>query len=187
IVICSAAAPHYLVRPEHVAPAIDARRGRPMFFIDISVPRNIDPAVNDVSGSYCYDIDDLESVVRANRKEREREAVRAEELVEQELADICDLLRSLEWAPSIAAVRQKADQIAREELEKTLKSLRSVSEEDRARLEKMTQAIVSKMLHEPIRQVKEDALAAAREEEAEARRDHPRLVGAFRKLFGIDD
>lgn len=192
IVICSAAAPHYVIRPEHVGPAVERRRSRPMFFIDISVPRNIDPEINEFANVYYYDIDDLETVVQANRREREREAARAEEIVGREVESIRDWVRSLEWVPTVAAVRQKADRIAQEELERTLKGLKSVADEDRARLEKMVQAIVAKILHEPIQQVKEAARLVAEETQVEDAeppvepRKEQGLASAFRKLFGLD-
>ena len=118
IVISSTSAPHYVITRERVERALKHRHKRPIFFIDIAVPRDLDPEINRVRNAYLYDIDDLQHVVEQNRHEREKEATHAERIVGQELESVNDWLRSLEVVPTIATLRESVEQIRQGELER---------------------------------------------------------------------
>lgn len=147
IVLCSTGASHYLIRPEDVQRALRERKNRPILLIDISVPRNIDPDVRHIHDAFLFDIDDLESRVEQNREERRREAVKAEQLVEGEVQVVRQWLKSLEATPTIVAIRHKAEEVKRVELEKTLGRLGSLSSQERELIEGMASGIVNKLLH----------------------------------------
>ncbi|HEX8423606.1 MAG TPA: glutamyl-tRNA reductase, partial [Pyrinomonadaceae bacterium] len=116
IIICSTAADTYVVTEEMAREALAARRQRPAFFIDISVPRNVDPLVGKLDNLFVFDVDDLEAVVASNIREREREAERAELIVESEVMQFQQALRSLDLGPTVAALKEKLEEIARTEL-----------------------------------------------------------------------
>ncbi|MBI2957077.1 MAG: glutamyl-tRNA reductase, partial [Acidobacteria bacterium] len=107
IIISSTGAPHHIIRRQHGVEFLAQRKNRPMFFIDIAVPRDIDPALNELDNIFVYDIDDLEEVVEATRRERQREAVRAEEIVEREVDKLLGRLKRLELGPTIAALQER--------------------------------------------------------------------------------
>ncbi len=176
IVICSAAAPHYLIRPEKMEEVMKARKNRPMFFIDISVPRNIDPKINNIANVYLYDIDDLEKVVAANIKERQKEAVKAEEIVKAEAKQFYCWLENLEVVPVIKSLKEKMEGIRKKELEKGLSHLKELSPEQMRALEALTSSIVNKILHDPITQLKKQELKG----------DDSLYLEAARKLFNLD-
>ena len=149
IVISSTSAPHYVITRERVERAFKHRRHRPMFLIDIAVPRDLDPEINRVRNAYLYDIDDLQHVVEQNRHEREKEAQHAERIVEQELASVNDWLRSLEVVPTIATLREAVEDIRRGELERLSNRLSDLTDEQRAQVDMLTTSIVNKILHVP--------------------------------------
>jgi glutamyl-tRNA reductase len=176
IVISSTGAPHYIVHPENVLGVIKARRNKPMFFIDIAVPRDIDPRVNEIENVYLYDIDDLQEVVDANRDRRAREARRAEEIVEEEVLKFHDWYTSLDLVPTIVSLKEKFEEIRIRELSKALSSFARVTEKERKSLEILTSAIVKKILHDPITFLKSPDLNTNATE----------YVDAVRKLFRLD-
>lgn len=176
IVISSTGAPHFVVRKELAEQVIAERANRPMFFIDIAVPRDIEPSVNEVDNCYVYDIDDLKSVVESNLAERAKEARKAEDIVRGEVKQFLSWLDHLEVAPTITELRAKADAIRKAELEKTVNRLTSISDKDKETLDKMTAAIVNKILHAPIVNLKKTA-------ETE---DGHQYVSALRKLFEME-
>ncbi len=157
IVISSTSAPHYVVTRELVERALKHRRKRPIFFIDIAVPRDLDPEINRVRNAYLYDIDDLQHVVEQNRGEREKEARHAERIVEEELRSVNDWLRSLEVVPTIATLRRLVEQIRQAELERLGGKLGDLSDEQRAQVDMLTTSIVNKILHMPTVRMKEVA------------------------------
>jgi glutamyl-tRNA reductase len=159
IVITSTAAPEPIVTSADVAAALHARRGRPLFFIDIAVPRNVEPAVNDLDNVFVYDVDALRSVVDANLRERQREAQRAESLVEREVAKFADRLRSLEVVPTIVSLREKLEEIRKAELARTLTRLPAADEATRQALEALSQGIVNKILHAPTVKLRDSSKA----------------------------
>jgi len=176
IVISSTSAPHYVVTRETVDRAFKRRRHRPMFLIDIAVPRDLDPEINRVRDAYLYDIDDLQHVVEHNRHEREKEARHAEHIVEEELASVNDWLRSLEVVPTIAMLREAVEGIRRNELARLGSKMSDLTDEQRARVEMLTVSIVNKILHVPTVKMKEVA-----------GRDQCYLyVDAMRTMFGLD-
>ena len=159
IVITSTAAREIIVTAAEVARVLPGRRGRPLFFIDISVPRNVDPAVNDLENVFVYDVDDLRSVVEANLRERKRQAQQAEALVEREVAKFADRLRSLEVVPTIVSLREKLEEIRRAELGRTLARLPGADEATRQALEALSQGIVNKILHAPTVKLRDSSKA----------------------------
>jgi glutamyl-tRNA reductase len=159
IVITSTAAPEPIVTSADVAGALHARRGRPLFIIDIAVPRNVEPAVNDLDNVFVYDVDALRSVVDANLRERRREAQRAESLVEREVAKFADRLRSLEVVPTIVSLREKLEEIRKAELARTLTRLPAADEATRQALEALSQGIVNKILHAPTVKLRDSSKA----------------------------
>ena len=157
IVISSTSAPHYVITRERVERAFKRRRHRPMFLIDIAVPRDLDPEINRVRDAYLYDIDDLQHVVEQNRHEREKDAEHAERIVEQELASMNEWLRSLEVVPTIAMLREAVEDIRRSEIDRLSNRLSDLTEEQRARVDLLTTSIVNKILHVPTVKMKEVA------------------------------
>jgi len=149
IVISSTGAPRPIVKKSIVEKAMQERRNRPMFFIDIAVPRDIEPEVNQIENVYLYDIDDLEKVTESNRREREREGLKAEEIVISEVHRFLSWLDSVEAFPTIAALRDQAEVIRKAELEKTLARWKGLTDEERRSLENLTSSIVNKILHAP--------------------------------------
>lgn len=152
IVISSTGAPVYIIKKEHGARFLAERRNRPMFFIDIAVPRDIDPALNKLNNIFLYDIDDLQQVVEANLRQRRREALRAEEIVEREVDRLLGRLKRLEVAPTIAALQKHLHGLRQQELERA--RLRDLSPEQYTAVEEMTRRLVNKILHGPIAELK---------------------------------
>ncbi|MDQ2974589.1 MAG: glutamyl-tRNA reductase [Acidobacteriota bacterium] len=147
IVICSTAAEHYVITEKMAREALAKRRNRPAFFIDISVPRNIDPAIGKIPDVFVFDIDDLESVVSSNIREREREAERAELIVESEIMQFQQALRALDIGPTIGALRQKLHDIARLELTRQRSRLGDLSKEQENAIEALLLSTVNKISH----------------------------------------
>jgi len=145
IVICSTAADHYVITEQMARDALIKRRNRPSFFIDISVPRNIDPAVGDIANVFVFDIDDLESVISSNIREREREAQRAELIVESEIMQFQQTLRALDIGPTIGALRQKLQGIARLELTNQRNRLGQLTPEQERAVEALLVSTVNKI------------------------------------------
>jgi glutamyl-tRNA reductase len=156
IVLCSTGAPHYLIRYEDVHRLIQLRKNRPVFLIDISVPRNIDPEINEIDNVYLYNIDDLESVVKANLHARQNEAEKAEEIIAEETAAFNRWVRTLEVVPTIVALREKAERIRKSELERVLSRLGPVDEEKAKAIDALTLSIVNKILHAPMTAMKDE-------------------------------
>jgi len=177
IVISSTAAQHYVITRDEVAGTLKSRGRRPLFLIDIAVPRDIDPTVNELSNVFVYDIDDLNGVVESNLEERMREAKRAEAIIEDEISVFLGWLESLEVVPTIAAIRGKADIIREAELEKAMKRLGGLSDKERQTVEALTCSIVNKMLHGP----------TARLKQAAGTKEGFAVVESARRLYGLDD
>ncbi|HXJ79440.1 MAG TPA: glutamyl-tRNA reductase [Candidatus Methylomirabilis sp.] len=151
IVIASTAAPEPIIRAADVQRVLQARRARPLFFVDIAVPRNVEAAVNDLDNAFCYDVDDLQSVVDRNLRERQREAQRAETLVAREVERFRARLKELEVAPTIVSLRDKLEAIRRAEVDKALARLGSAADDETRRvMEALSQSIVNKILHAPM-------------------------------------
>lgn len=149
IVISSTSAPSPIIEPAMVREAMRARRSRAMFFIDIAVPRDIDPAVNALENVFLYDMDDLHNVVQENRRERQQAALVAEELVWREVQHFAQWLAVRDAVPTIVALRQQAEAIRVQEVEKALHKLGPLDAHQRQVLKALTSGIVNKLLHAP--------------------------------------
>ncbi len=176
IVISSTGAPHFVLEVDEVRAAMKTRKQKPMFLIDIAVPRDIDPRLNDLPNVYLYDVDDLQGVVDANKKERAKEADKAEKIVGEEVRGFLSWLKTQEVTPTIRDLREKFDSIRRVEIEKTLKAFGDeLPNKQRKSLEAMSQAIVNKILHEPTVYLK----GLAEDPEVDF------AVDAVRRMFGL--
>ncbi|MEO5355702.1 MAG: glutamyl-tRNA reductase [Nitrospirae bacterium YQR-1] len=174
IVICSTGAPSYVLNKHDMEKIMKDRKKRSVFIIDISVPRNIDPAVNDIDNVYLYDIDDLQGVVDSNLHERQREALRAEEIVKEEVEVFFKWMQSLDAVPTIVALRKTAEEIRNDELAKLFNKLDGLGEKEKKSIELMASAIVNKLIHPPTVALKSDD------------EDRDILIAAVRRLYGIN-
>jgi glutamyl-tRNA reductase len=161
IVITSTGAPTPVVTRQMIAPVMQQRGARPLFFIDIAVPRDVEPAVGQLADVYCYDIDDLRQVVEANLRQRAREAERAEALVDREVARFLVRLGDAEVIPTIVSLRERLETIRAGEVRKALGRLPEASPETREAMETLSLAIVNKILHAPITKLRESSRAGA--------------------------
>ena len=154
VIICSTGAPDYVVTAERMRKALERRRNRPTCFIDISVPRNIEPAVSKIPNVFLFDIDDLESVISSNIREREREAERAELIVQSEVMQFQQKLRLMDIGPSIGALRQNMQDVARAELERQRKRLGPLTQEQETAIESLLMSTVNKISHPILAQMR---------------------------------
>ncbi len=157
IVISSTGAPHYVIHSDVVSKAMRRRKNKPIFFIDIAVPRDIEPEVGEVYNVFLYDIDDLQSVVDVNLAEREKEANKAEKIIDKEVSKFLSWINSLEVVPTISALRREVEEIRMAEMEKVLARLKHLSSKDKNLIDALTNAIMNKVLHKPIVGLKESA------------------------------
>jgi len=157
IVISSTGAPHHIFRPEHGQVFLQRRRNRPMFFIDIAVPRDVDPAMNNMDGMFVYDIDDLQQVAAAHMEERSREAMDAETLIAAEVERFHQRQRTVNLAPAIVALQRKAEEIRQSELHRIHARLGTLTPEQAAAVEALTRGLVNKFLHPPMQAIKQAA------------------------------
>jgi glutamyl-tRNA reductase len=155
VVLCSTGAAQYLVTPQQIEHALEKRRYRPMFLIDISVPRNIDPAISDLDNAFVFDIDDLAAVAAANLKERQREAERAELIVAAEAERFAASLTEGNLNKVIGVFRREMQQLAQEELERTRKRLGELTPEQEEALQVMLNSLVNKFTHPIIKQLRD--------------------------------
>ena len=177
IVITSTSAPNFIIKKEMVEQAIQGRKNKPIFFIDIAVPRDIEPDINSLENVYLYDIDDLQIVVSANMKEREKEAENAMSFITQEVTKFNNWVGSLDAIPTIVEIRNNAETIRNEELEKALKKIDGLSEQDKGTLRLMSSSMVNKILHKPTIKLKEKTQSE----------DGHIYLKAIRHLFHLDD
>jgi glutamyl-tRNA reductase len=175
IVISSTGAPGYVVSKEQAAGLLAARRNRPVFFVDIAVPRDIDPRVNELDNAFVYDIDDLGQVVEANKKQRSREAVWAEEIVQAEVQKTMHRLASRDLVPTIVALEDRLNAIRSSEIERYSGRLAGLTPEQRQAVEALTRGIMNKILHGPITEMKSGA----------GQPEQVALVDFVRKIFGL--
>ncbi len=176
VVIGSAGGSDFLVTPKQMKRILKKRRHRPLFFIDIAVPRNIDPAINRLENAYVYDIDDLTAVVDENMADRQKEAVKGERIVEESVIHFRQWYDSLDVVPTIVALRKKVEKIVDHEIERTFNGLDEESAIDREAFDRMKQALTKKMLHDPTLFLKSDGCRA----------DRTRYVDLIRRLFKLD-
>jgi glutamyl-tRNA reductase len=180
LVIGCTGAPEVLVDAGAVGAILKERKHKPMFFIDIGDRRNFDAEINNLDNAYLYNIDDLQAVAKENLQERSNEAEKAERIVVEEVANFTRWIHSLEQAPTITALRQRFDEIRRNELGKSLGGgLKDLSDRQREALEVMTTAMINKLLHGPISHLKKNA---------EKEDDESALYSAaLKKLFDIEE
>ena len=176
IVISSTAAPDFVLGEEALRQAMQQRRGRPLFLIDIAVPRDIDPKVRDLDNVFLFDIDDLKKVVETNRSEREREILQVQEIIAEELGDFLHWFNSLGTGPLIKALHQHAQDLSQMELERWTGKLAHLPEQDRQLIASILKGYANKLLHQPLVQVRE----FANTEDAHIHLD------TVRRLFGLN-
>ena len=176
VVICSTGADEYVITETMARKALHKRRNRPSFFIDISVPRNIDPAIGKIPNMFVFDIDDLESVVSSNIREREREAERAELIVESEIMQFQQSLRALDAGPAIGTFRQTLQDVAKLEFQRRRAQLGELTPEQEQAIEALLQATVNKISHPVLSQLRLNYDATDADK-----------IEAWRDLFGLEE
>jgi glutamyl-tRNA reductase len=154
VVICSTGAPDYVLTESQARKGLERRRNRPTCFIDISVPRNIDPAIAKLPNVFVFDIDDLESVITSNIREREREAERAELIVQSEVMQFQQTLRLMDVGPTIGAMREKMQEVARAEMARQRKRLGVLTKEQETAIEALLMSTVNKISHPILNQMR---------------------------------
>ena len=181
IVIASSGAPHYILGREDMERVIAARKNKPMFLIDIAVPRNIDPAVNDIEGVFLYDVDYLEGVVDANIQERSKQAEQAEAIVVDEVERMISRLKLEEVTPTIISLQEQFENIRLAEVARALRRMPGLTPEQQrlveAQMEAMTKSIVNKIAHLPISALRHNA----------GQPDGDQFLDAVRKVFHLQD
>jgi glutamyl-tRNA reductase len=190
IVMTSTGAPNFILGKRQMEEVLKRRKNRPMFLIDIAVPRDIDPKVNDLDNAYLYDVDDLQGVVQANLKERKKEASKAEAIVEQEIGQFHQWLGNLEVKPTVIALRRKLEEIRKQELEKTFGNLKDLSTKQRKSIEAMAGAIINKVLHQPTTVLKNTQKESSGEDYVDAVRvlfDLPAPTDDDKEIKPLDD
>lgn len=179
IIISSTGATEYILHKQDVKSVMRTRKNKPLFFIDIAVPRDLDPQLIDLDNVYLYDIDDLSTVVEMNKSERDKEAVKAARIVDEETLKFKRWYQGMAVTPTIRDLRKKVDTIARLELERSLARMPHVNGKDKKVIEKMVGSISSRILHDPLIYLKSDSCTG---------RDNSDMkVDIIRSLFGLDN
>lgn len=177
IVIASSGAPHFILSKDQVRKVIEARRNRPMFLIDIAVPRNIEPAVNELDNVFLYDIDDLQKVVDTNMRGRLQEAEDAELIITEEVERMVSRLKTREVAPTIVSLQEQLEYVRASELARYRGKFGSLTREQEEALESLTRGIVNKIAHGPISELRRQA----------AQPEGHQFVSAIRRIFRLGD
>jgi len=175
IVITSTGAPHAIFRPEHGELFLSRRKNRPMFFIDIAVPRDVDPEMNKLDGIFVYDIDDLQQAVSAHVADRKKEADRAEAIINSEVERFQARIQTLDVVPTIVSLQDHLETIRQAEIDRVRGRLGPLTPDQEMAVDTLTRGIVNKIMHTPIRTLK----TAAREPEAIT------LIDQVRRLFNL--
>ncbi len=183
IVIASSAAPEYVLTPEMVRRAIEVRKNQPMFFIDIAVPRNIDPRVNSLEHAFLYDIDDLQRLAERNLQARRDVAQQAENIVSEEVSRLEARLRERDVTPTILSLQEQLEAIRRDVLDRHRNRLGSLSLEQEQALEGLTRGIVNRIAHGPISEMRRHA---AEQTAGDAVREGE-LISAVKRIFRLRD
>jgi len=176
IIISSTGSPDIIINKEQVKHIMPGRRNRPLFFIDIAVPRDIDPEINKLNNTYVYDIDDLNGVVDENIEDRNREAIKGERIIDEAVISFRRWYDSLDVVPTIVALRNKIDSIATAEIEKTMNAL-NIAESEREALYRMKNALINKIMHNPTLLLKRDGCHG----------NNSVYIDVTRKLFNLDE
>ena len=176
IIISSTGAPGVVITRDIVKPVIRARRSRPIFFIDIAVPRDIDPEINRLDNAYVYDIDDLKGVIEENIEDRQKEAVKGERIVDEAVVRFREWHEALDVVPTIVALRSKLEAMAEAEVKRTVQG-QGMSVDDAQALQRMMSSFINKALHDPTMYLKRDGMYA----------DKSLHLDTVRKLFKLDE
>ncbi len=176
IIVTSTSAPHYIVKQEQMRKAMELREGRPVFVIDIAVPRDVEPETGLLDGVTLYNIDDLKSVVDKHLQERQREAVQAERIVEEEVTVLCEKLKYLSVRPVMERLSKRAEEIRLREMKREGSKLSGLSENEWRHVNRMTQRIVRKLLRMPMMELR---ISAGTEEELS-------YMQALQELFDLN-
>ena len=177
IVITSSGASEYLLRKEEMRKIIDSRRNRPMFLIDIAVPRNIEPSVNELDNIFLYDIDDLQRVVDENLKGRMDQAAEADKIVAEEVDRLESWMRSRQVGPVIISLQEHLEQIRQAEIDRVKGKLGTLTPQQEQAIEMLTRGIVNKIAHGPISQLRKQAGAD----------NGTAALEAIRNIFRLED
>ena len=173
VVVTATAAPDFILDRELIKDASSRRGGKPLAIMDLAIPRDVDPSAGDAQGVRIYTLDDLESIAEANRRERESEVEHVEAIIEEEVQSFHSWWKGRAVTPTIAAMRHHAEHLRAEEVSKAVERMDSLSKADAERIEKMTKALVKKLLHRPT-------------EHLRARNDES-VTQSARQLFGLDE
>lgn len=177
IVLTSTGASNYLITKADVQRMLAERKNRPMFLIDIAVPRNIDPAINKLDNIFLYDIDDLQQVVSANLKEREKEALTAEQIAIEEAEKFLHWLKTLDVVPTIVDLQAQLEQVRQQEMARAASQLGTLTPVQREAVEALTRGLMNKVAHAPIHHLKTLAQQP----------DGLKVVGTIRRIFNLKD
>jgi glutamyl-tRNA reductase len=177
IIISSTGAPVAIFRKEHGERFMARRRNRPMFFIDIAVPRDVDAAMNDVDGVFVYDIDDLQQVVASHLSDRKKEAAKAEDIVKVEVERFAQRMQTLDVVPTILSLQEYLEDIRQAEIDRYRSRLGQISSEQEAAIDAMTHAMINKIMHTPIVALK----TAAKDPESTT------VIDVIRRLFNLQE
>ncbi|MCG7410186.1 glutamyl-tRNA reductase [Paenibacillus sp. ACRRX] len=177
IVISSTGSPSYVLTGKDVEQVMKRRRSRPLFLIDIAVPRDLDPAIADLSSVFLYDIDDLEGIVQSNLAQRNKEALKIEHMVAHEIKQYHQWLNMLGVTPLIRALQSKAERIHQDTLDSMFNKLPDLSEKEAIIIRRLTKSMLNQMMHDPILQIKELA----------ANRNGDEALHYFSELFALED
>ncbi|MBI5281006.1 MAG: glutamyl-tRNA reductase [Candidatus Solibacter usitatus] len=177
IVLTSSGATEYLLKKEEMKQVLRKRQNRPIFLIDIAVPRNIDPAVNELENIYLYDIDDLGREVEANRLARQREAGQAEQIIEEEIQRLFERMKAREVAPTIVSLQQHLDELGRLEMERVRGKLGHLTPQQEEALAAYTRGLLNKIAHGPLTEIRR----AASQPEGD------RILTLIRRMFRLEE
>jgi glutamyl-tRNA reductase len=177
IVIASTASPEYIISYDLVKGSLRKRRNRPLFFIDIAVPRDVEPRVNAIDNVYVYDIDDLKGVIELNLAQRKEEAIKAERIVKEEVLKFERWLKTLQVVPTIVSLKEKVEAVRTAELKRSFNNFKTLTPEQRKAVETLTLSITEKILHDPILVLKGKADRASKD----------LYLDVARTLFKLDD
>jgi glutamyl-tRNA reductase len=177
ILLTSSAAPHYILTREQMRGVISRRRNRPMFLIDIAVPRNIEPGVNQLDNVFLYDIDDLDRVVKSNLQARKNVAEQAEEIIAEEVERMVLRLKTREVTPTIISLQEQLEQLRAAEIERARGRLGALTPQQEEAIEALTRGIINKIAHGPITEMRRKASDP----------DGIHLMNTIRKLFRLGE
>lgn len=175
IVISCTGSPHFVIHRELVEKAMSWRANRPLVIVDIAVPRDVEPEVDEIDNVFLYDIDDLDRALGTNKEEREREVEKAQAIIDSELEHLLEWWQTLEVKPTISRLMQMAEDVRRRQLNMTLKKLPPLDAEQQESLDAMTRAIVKKILHNPIQYMKKNGYT------------NEEVVRVLHELFALDE